>query len=295
MQSVGWSEAWTFWSFIEEGIVLDVEQCCRKDGRDIAGKWFHFGGEGGVHDDRLRENPEFVRIADHLHDILMYMISLINAGAMNQKRRVVVTVLCAWGKHRSRLLVKDAKRRVEDWRQTGGPDSQTQRDKFYVNCHTLSDWHRRKEIEEYHKAKERGDRNPVETAKRKGYRKNKKEFPWLKGKMRKSVGSVFYCDCERDDFDAWVRQLQCHFGNASPLGPAGSASGATCSHAMQATPSQLPPWRLLSTPVGRNADMKESDKEEKDIKEDSDDEISKEQEEVQEDEDHAHFAGQLVS
>lgn len=107
LQSVGWSEAAEFWDDISEGLVIDVEECCHNDWSDdgMRGLFRHFGGDGGPHDEKLRADSEFRKIAEFLQHVLHRIMQLMAAGLLP---RFVVTVLCAWGKHRSRLEIEDA-------------------------------------------------------------------------------------------------------------------------------------------------------------------------------------------
>ena len=108
LTSVGWSEAKYYWQELTQGFVIDVEQCCFGPS-DMAGSWQHFGGNGGLHDETLRSNEQFAMIAAFVLKLLRWAADAMRARKL---RNFALTVVCAWGKDRSRLLIEDSCRTI---------------------------------------------------------------------------------------------------------------------------------------------------------------------------------------
>ena len=214
LQSVGWSEAHMFFDEIVQGVVIDISQCCRDWDRSVLKTWFVFGGEGTEYDDRMRQNFEFQGIAE----LLRRIVAIVCAAMHGTLQRVVVTVICSWGKHRSRLQVEDVCRWLLEQIARKVQRSVT------VTVSHLSEEYRRKEIVVFEEVRASNHRlpwwrkkqwvDPLLFAKTCGYRTDKCTWPCLKKQVR-NYSREFFWDCSWNRFDEFLRKLILAFGVSS--------------------------------------------------------------------------------
>ena len=163
-------------------------------GETIRGTWEHFGGDKGPQDDRLRQHPDWEPIAALLIAICTFAAGFLRSRQLEQFQ---LTVLCAWGKHRSRLQIRD----LRDYLLGLMPSN------FQVREYHLSTRNRKLEVAKFKDLKNREHYNgyqALQIAKRSGHRTNRDTWPNIKSDMRRLLGDASYCNCGTDNMDLFL-------------------------------------------------------------------------------------------
>ena len=106
--SIGWSGVPDYAENLL-GFVFDLEQV----GRDVDGqarRWGLFGGRGGDVGRELEGTWPLAALAELITDLLARYIVTSTAAAAENASPIVIALICAWGKHRSRWLAERLRR-----------------------------------------------------------------------------------------------------------------------------------------------------------------------------------------
>ena len=109
LQSLGWSEAEEFWTEIMQGILFDVsmddwlQEALSSGLRPHNIGFLHFGYEEIPGTAKLMTIPRVVDTINLLENFGKHVAQLLISGAMTC---FTLTVICAWGKHTSVLMVE---------------------------------------------------------------------------------------------------------------------------------------------------------------------------------------------
>ena len=108
---IGWSDVPDYAEHLL-GFVFDLEQVGRDaDGR--ARRWNFVGGCNRDLDRELEEMWPLAALAELIMDLLARYIDMLTAAAAEDASPIVIALICAWGKHRSRWLAARLRRWLE--------------------------------------------------------------------------------------------------------------------------------------------------------------------------------------
>ena len=159
---------------VVDGWIFDVVDCLHDpDERRGSPTWSDFGGTGCAMDRELGSKREYEMLLLHLKMLLFHCLDDCppdTPQAPCQLRKV--TVLCAWGRHRSRKLASDAARDVFARRQARCPG-------LRIAVEHLSDRQRQREIDYASMLMSRhrySNRDAIRSAKTAGFRRKRSLF-----------------------------------------------------------------------------------------------------------------------
>ena len=179
LYSCGWSDVPDHYETLARSFVFDISQVGHDP--DVRGgpRWEVFGGDGDTLDRELSSSKELGSLLDLLKNFIARFLE-----SAQKDLRLIIAVICAWGKHRSRWLIKQ----LEAWLEQQSLDSD-----YWFCVEHLSEFNRRQELQHYHSAMQYGGcykGQAISSAKNMGLRRNRRQFVSIQSNLYRRMESV---------------------------------------------------------------------------------------------------------
>ena len=142
--SVGWAEVLSNLEVLAETLLFDLSKVGHDHDAGGAPRWLNFGGDGSILDKELEANKVLSDVVKVIISIMSrYLLEVKDAekrGTEEDIEDFSLSVVCNYGKHRSRYVVS----RVHAWLVDNCPDLED-----LVSFHHLSEDNRRREVMYY--------------------------------------------------------------------------------------------------------------------------------------------------